>query len=61
MINPTKRSIKPLFRKIEGIWEGDLFDKHGKHRRRLFKANHTRIRRIFKKETEKEILENISI
>ena len=51
----TKRSIKPLFRKIEDVWEGDLCDKHGKHRRRLFKTNHKKIRRILKDESKREI------
>lgn len=58
MITSIKRSIKPLFRKIEGIWEDDLPDKHGKHRRRLFKANHKKIRRILKDEAKREIYEH---
>jgi hypothetical protein len=50
-----KRGIKRLYRKFESIWEDDLPDIHGNHRRRLYKVERRHLRRFFKREANKEI------
>ena len=50
-----KQSIKRLYRKVEGIWDDDLPDIHGKHRRKIKKSKVGKIRRILKEQTINEI------
>jgi hypothetical protein len=50
-----KQGVKRLYRKFESIWEDELPDVHGNHRRRLYKVERRRLRRFLYREANKEI------
>ena len=50
-----KHGVKRIYRKFESIWEDDLPDVHGKHRRRVYKTERRRLRRFLHREANKEI------
>ena len=54
-----KMSLKRLYRKNESVWEYDLPDIHGNHRRKLDKMVRRKIRRVLEREAYKEINEQI--
>ena len=52
-----KYKITKIFRRLESVWDYDLIDKRGKHRRRLFNSNKGRVRAFLKREFNEEVLE----
>ena len=54
-----KMSLKRLYRKSESVWEYELPDIHGNHRRKVDKMIRRKIRRILKRQANKEINEEI--